>query len=349
MECPNCHFQNMPGNSACMQCGASLTLTSAAIAIHPPRASTTSKWLRSWFPALRYYHWLRYRIDELDIFRLPAWVSAACVVAQLNPGTWPRMVIPGWGHAHQGQFARGRWFLIGWLATALLCAFTFGSGISAVFAGLVLAVHGGAIVDLAWQSRDLKDQRTAIASVLVTTLAAGVMVAALYIPLQWAVSSVIDARQWLRDAPPLATDDVVLFRPQASLGSLPQPGEVVVYIREGYSIPQGYHRVLQRLTGDVGMDRIIAGSASVVRWRSGELTVNGETTEWRPINMTHMPGDFELHVPLGSVCIFPSTDAPLSRSGSLEQWLQQSLVRHEAILGRAVVRNYPFWRFWRIR
>src|SRR5262249_46125626 len=149
------------------------------------------------------------------------------------------------------------------------------------------------------------------------------------------------------DEPPLAAGDVVLFRPQERLRSLPQPGDVVVYRRAGYSIPQGDHRVLMRPVGE-GMDRLIAGPESLVRWRRGTLTCTGIPTELRPMIADRLPGDFELQVPSGYVCIFPSTDTLLS-TGSPEQWIQQAIVPQDAILGRAVVRNYPFWRFWWIQ
>jgi type IV secretory pathway protease TraF len=258
------------------------------------------------------------------------------------------MLVPGWAHWHEGQFDRGRWFLLAWLSMAVLCALTFGSAISAMCAGLMLAVHGCAMIDLAWRSRELDDQRTAMAFVVMWTALAFVVVVPLYLPLRWAVFTRIDARQWMIDEPPLAAGDVVLFRPRARLRSLPQPGDIVVYPRAGYAIQQGGHRVLMRPAGE-GMDRVIAGPESIVRWRHGKLSVNGEPTALRPLNVDRMPGEFELLVPSGHVCIFPSTDTLLSTSGSLEQWTQQSLVPQDAILGTAVMRNYPFWRFWWIR
>jgi hypothetical protein len=317
------------------------------MAIHPPRASAFAKRLRIWFPTLQYYYRLRDWLGAIDL-SLPAWLVDAFTLAHLRPGTWPRMLVPGWAHQYEGQFDRGKWYLIGWLAMATLCVFTFGSAISALCAGLMLAAHAGAMIDLAWRSRTLDDQRTLVASVVVWTAAASVVVLALYTPLRMAIFTAIDARQWMIDEPPFAVGDVVLFRPLASLRSLPRPGEVVVYTRQGYSIQREYHRILQRPAGQ-GMDRVIAGPESIVRWRHGELTVNGKPAELQAINADRMPGDFELKVPSGYVCIFPSTDTLLSTSGSLEQWTQQSLVPQDAILGRAVVRNYPFWRFWWIQ
>jgi len=259
------------------------------------------------------------------------------------------MLVPGLAHWHEGQGERGLCFACGWLAMAALCVLTFGSAISALLAGLMLAVHAGSMVDLAWRSRELDDQRTVVASVAIWTAAACLMVIALYLPVQRGVFSVIDARQWMIDSPPMAAGDVVLFRPRANLPALPSPGQVVVYSSAGYSITeQEYHRTTVR-RGGFGMDRIIAGPESVVRWRRGVLTINGKPSKLRPLYSDRMPGDFELTIPDGYVCILPSTDGLLATSGDSQLWLSQSLVRQDMILGQAIVRNYPFWRLWWIQ
>jgi len=347
VQCVNCQFENMPGSAACVRCGTSLRLATAAVAVHPPRATPLAKRLRSWFPLVFYYYRFREQLGRIDL-RLPTWLTEALVTDRLRIGTWLRMIVPGWAHAHEGQWDRGRWYLLGWLAMAGLAVLTFGSALSALLAGLVLAVHAGSMIDLAWRSREFEDERTLFAVVVVWTAVACLVVVGLYVPLRQVVFSVIDARQWMDDEPPLAAGDVVLFRPLVNLSDLPQPGDVVVYSRGGYSLQQEYHRTLVRPPADA-MDRIIAGPDTKVRWRQGKLTVNGQDSSVRPLAAERVPADFELEVPSGYVCIFPSTDSLLATSASLEQWTQLSLVPQHAILGRAVVRNYPFWRLWWIR
>lgn len=240
------------------------------------------------------------------------------------------------------------WFLLGWLALAALVAFTFGSPISAMLAGFMVAVHAGALVDLLWRSREFDDWPTATIAILGWTAAACLVALVLYVPVRWGILSVVDARQWLIDVPPLQSGDVVLFRPTSNAKTLHAPGEVVLYRTTELSIGQGSHRVLQRPVGE-GLDRIIAGGGSLVRWREGKLTIDGQPSELRPLNPERMPEEFEIKIPSGCVCIFPTTDDMLAAADSLEIWLQQSVVRQDAIVGRAVMRNYPFWRFWWIR
>ena len=52
MECPNCHFHNMPGNTRCLKCGARLDVAAATIVVEPPRASARTKRWRRWLPRL---------------------------------------------------------------------------------------------------------------------------------------------------------------------------------------------------------------------------------------------------------------------------------------------------------
>jgi len=334
----------MPGTVGCVRCGTSLVLAAQAIAVHPPRASALVKRLRAWLPLLPHYYRLRDQLQS-PLVRLPNWLTAGMEVVPLRFGTWLRMIIPGWAHWHAGQPQLGLCFFAAWLVMGLLCAITFGSSFSAMIAGFMLAAHAGSIVDLAWRSREYEDQRTAIAAVVIWTTLACVVVICLYLPVRQAVFSRIETAQWLDDEPPLEAGDVVLFRPVARLGRLPEAGDVVVYRRREYTIGQDYHRMVQRPSA-AGLDRILAGPNSVVRWRSGQLTVNGQPSSLRPLNPDQVPGTFELQVPSGYVCIFPSTDALLTGSGSLELWIQHSIVSQDAIVGRAFLRNYPLTRWW---
>src|SRR5215213_6505561 len=38
MQCSSCGFENMPGSEACARCASSLSLATAVMDVHPPRA-----------------------------------------------------------------------------------------------------------------------------------------------------------------------------------------------------------------------------------------------------------------------------------------------------------------------
>ena len=51
MECPSCHFHNMPGSRRCLKCGGRLDAAAQAIAVEPPRASARTKCCENGCPA----------------------------------------------------------------------------------------------------------------------------------------------------------------------------------------------------------------------------------------------------------------------------------------------------------
>jgi hypothetical protein len=330
----------MPGNAACMRCGASLQLSAVAISIQPPRASGLRRRLRAWFPSGRVAYPIRDGIESR--WRDLAESNSLLDAAQLRAGSWPRLLIPGWAHLHEGHRTRAALFLWPWIGFALLTALTFGSPASATFAGCMIAVHAGSVIDLLWRSWN-PDDGIDISAIVTRAVTVLLILLAIYLTARWVISQFIDSRRWvMAGGNALAEGDVVLFRPRSYDFELPRAGDVVLYRNPVYLIQTPGGPNMQRAAGE-GLDRIIAGPGSKVHWKNGVLKVDGKVSALRPLDPQRMPSHAELEVPHGCVCIFPTTD-PLLPLGN-EAWMQQCNIPQHDILGQVFVRNYPFWRF----
>jgi hypothetical protein len=145
MQCPNCGFENMPGNEGCVRCGTSLKLATMTLDVNPPRAGKLSKKMRWATPGFLRPHSLIRRVGR------QAREEAAETIGRFSPGRRPmvwRSVIPGWAHLYDGQSIRGHMFLYAWLALGGLGILLFGSTVGSMALGLAMAVHIISIFDL---------------------------------------------------------------------------------------------------------------------------------------------------------------------------------------------------------
>jgi hypothetical protein len=159
MQCPNCHFENMPGNTACVRCGGSLQLATADVSVEPPRAPRWAKRVRPWLP------WPSYRYQRGDVLR---WWRSAVPTMLTKPatlgtdmGVWLRMLIPGWAQRHSGQPMRGAYYFFIWLAFAVLAVLAYGLWLGDVALLLMLCVHAVSILDILWPEESLDRFRLA--------------------------------------------------------------------------------------------------------------------------------------------------------------------------------------------
>ncbi len=326
----------MPGTPACVRCGTSLRLQAVAIDVHPPRASPLVRQVRRWFAWRRLYYPLR----DFVIHRGGALERRAVGVfdaAPLKPGSLPRMLLPGWAQRFQGRTQRGKAFFGVWSALFTAGLMCLGSTFGSVMFGLAFAVHAGSILDLLLPATDRAPRQIVLRGVAV-----GAALLALYLPLSRVVTHFVDARQWLVDAGPFASGDVVLFNPRAYLGEAPQVGDIVLFRGSDWRVMRG-NTVYGG--GGEGTDRILAGPGSTVAWKHGELWVDGRRSNLRPLNGQALPDQADLPVPAGMYYIVPSTDPLL---GNVVAPLRPDLVLHPqgAMEGRAIVRHYPIWRWW---
>jgi hypothetical protein len=149
MQCPNCRFENMPGNVSCTRCGSSLQLASASFSVEPPRAPRWAKRIRPWIPWPSYYYQRR---DIVAWWRTASWLTKqdSPLLSSNSIWSWLRMLIPGWAHRYEGAAARGNWLFFTWLPLAILTIWTYGTSFGDVALLLLLCVHAAAILDLVW-------------------------------------------------------------------------------------------------------------------------------------------------------------------------------------------------------
>jgi len=313
-----------------------MQLRAVAIDVHPPRASPLVRRVRRWLPWRRVYYPLRDFVVEFG----GAWdrgVAQVFDAAPLKPGTLPRMAVPGWAQRFRGQTQRGNIFFGIWstlLTTGLAC---FGSAFGSFMLGLAFAVHVGSILDMLRATTGRTPRQ-----ILVGGMVVGVAILALYLPLSRMVLHFVDARQWYQDAGPFASGDVVLFNPRAYITASPRAGDIVLLRASDRDFRTGH--VVYRVTGNA-VDRVLAEPGSTVAWKNGELWVDGRRSNLRPVSGQGLPDQSDLRVPEGMYYIVRST-IPLV--GGVVGPLQQNLVLHPRgeIVGRAIVRHYPIWRWW---
>jgi hypothetical protein len=222
MQCVSCQFENMPGVSRCGRCGARLELAAVAIDVHPPRARPAVKRLRRWFPWYSVAARLRDGVEQI----------ARVTLRELNlphllPSLFVRMVVPGWPQIFMGHRARGRMLLATYLGLMAVGILFVGTVAGSIALGLAFSVHASSVIDILWAATTDWRTRVTYSAVCITVL--GVVV---YLPVAWAVTRLVVPRQMVRDAPPFAAGDAVLYNPSAYRWSEPAPGDVVEGVRE---------------------------------------------------------------------------------------------------------------------
>ena len=169
------------------------------------------------------------------------------------------------------------------------------------------------------------------------------LVGAIYVPAGRTVAGFVSSRRLIQTATPFAPGDVVVFRPNAYATALPRPGDVVLYRNQALNVRgmAGRRNARMRIEGE-WVDRVIAGPNSRVVWQNGKLTVNGKPSQIQPLNGAFLPARIELVVPGDACCILPTTNPYLM--GSFSE--ADCVVYQTQLVGQAVARNYPFWRWW---
>jgi len=328
----------MPGSIACGRCGASLRLAATTIGIHPPRAGALTKQWRRWVPLRnRYFYAVR------DLFRKPlldvsAFFLRGVDLRELSSAVIVRMIVPGWAQIYRGQARRGQLFLFPWLVLLFLSVLCLGSTASGWCFGFLISLHAMSIVDLFARFEGVERGRRLVVCFLVLAL-----VSMPYILVVTQSARVISVRQFLADAEPFSSGDVVLYRPRAYLNSGPQIGDVVIYRNRPYRT--GGVNGLYVYDGE-WVNRIVAAGGSHVVWKNSQLTVDGQPAEHLPLNASRLPAAMEVLVPADCFCILPTTipnpGAPLDKQSSEAL----SIVDRTSILGKVIVRNYPPHRWW---
>lgn len=257
------------------------------------------------------------------------------------------MIVPGWGHVHEGHKVRGQAFMGVWLSALIVGTLCYGATIGAVAVGILFAVFASSILDLILQSNNRNPRTVVIATAMSVALALAV-----YWPVGVAIPQVVASRELLQTAPPFVRGDVILYNPRAYLRAAPEPGDVVLYRNTEFTTSTSERawrdrQTVARIRGE-WVDRVVAGPNSKVRWDGEKIWVNGEPSLVQPLAPDILPANLEIDVPTGACCIFPTTNPYLAHA-TLPAWQSNCVVYHSQIVGRVLLRNYPLNRWWRAK
>jgi signal peptidase I len=343
MQCVSCHFENMPGVTSCGRCGANLMLASSNINVYPPRAGTWAKLIRRWFRVHRI--WFTLKNINFNIFN----IKIRGFIPQI-PDDWSnnrvlsKLWVPGWPQMALGNKTRGKVMLYMYLAMLFLALLFFGSFPGGVFLGLAITIHASSVFDIF--RAGIADYTTLLTRSIMCLLAVGMVY---FVLISYGINNLIVPSSITATAEPFLAGDTILYNPNAYRYNKPAISEVVIY-----SIPYevfnmgGYREhYVYRIGGD-NIDRIIAGEGQTVELAGGALLVDDRPSTWQPLNPKRFVVNLKVTVPEGYYCILPSTIPP--EVNMPESILRRMiLVPRGSVYGRAILRNYPFSRWWWIR
>jgi hypothetical protein len=137
VRCPQCQFENIPGQERCLRCSAVLQAEVVAGPVNPPRMA---RWKG---PIRGILRWLRLRrvLPEVPAIppRVPAFLKIMSADAFLG---LILSIIPGLAHYIDGRFREVRWFVLGWFLALLAGAFFYGGGLGFLLLGFAVGLHG---------------------------------------------------------------------------------------------------------------------------------------------------------------------------------------------------------------
>jgi signal peptidase I len=340
----------MPGVEACGRCGSPVTVKTLDVDVHPPRASERQKRWRRLLPFRSAY----YSARDASRRAQQGWFQGVLQIASPNAslGVLARLIVPGWAQLHLGQRALGNAFLFGWLACLFLALLCYGSMLGAIFMGLAFSVHVSSCIAILHMG-GVDSRGFWINTVLVFAFLA----LCVYLPAGWLGSRVASPIHVGEDYPPFTHGDIILYSPVVSWLRAPRPGDVVVYQQHAvnYNLPPPAHTAVHIAAGQ-RFDRILAGPGDRVFWKDNQLTVNGEPAAYQPLNPKNLQPpnpersvpELSFTLPAGCYLIFPSVGPQLPGALDARGWRELSVVPAESIVGRVIIRSYPFTRFGRI-
>lgn len=345
MQCPSCHFENMPGITSCGRCGTSLDLSTAAIDVQPPRASRTARRVRRYVPRRAIY---AARDTAAEARRMVLREAAESLVPLPDPPILARLIVPGWAHIHEDDDLRGRLFLAAYLFMLALGFVTWGSDLSAIAMGLAFSVHASSILDILIRRSTYRYPRIMLTAMLVSCLLA----VGVYLPAGWALDRVAHPFHFAEPAEPFDRYDVVLGNTWAFALRDPRPGDVVAFQPQGLSrVPTGNQLMHIRFTVEqnILIDRVLGAPGDRVVWKDGRLTINDTPTPWTPLVSSKLPPSLSFTVPDDRFLILPTVSRATPAGAPQPYWDMAGLVPRSSIEAGVYLRISPINRLWFIR
>ena len=334
-QCGNCHFENLPGQTNCGRCGSSMTLRTAVIDVHPPRAGAWAK------------RWRRFRFRQMtNVVRDGLGAVWEEFVSHPDPSVSQmavaqRLIIPGWAQIYIGRSIIGFTLLSGYLVSLLLFIAYFGTENASRFLGIMLALHGATVYDLVFDGpHEMIDRLVRFARIC------AVLAVAVYLPAYLLVAQVgtpITLRQVIG---PFAVGDVVLYRHYLPLFR-PHAGDMAVYRIPDTSVIAQANRIYF-LTGQ-RIDRVLAEPGQSVAWDGPHLSVDGVRSRWSPLNNVSVRRTWSGIVPPDRVLILPGDDAGAQVAMTDVQWQQVCLIPMTNVIGRVYWQQWPWSKMGFIR
>ncbi len=338
MQCAACHFENLPGLSACARCASPLVLDDIRVA--PPRASP-----------LR----LRTRLSRAlhtVAGRLPSPRPLVQALRRLKPepipwGAVASSIVPGLGLVRIGRRRAGAALLAAWAGLLVASAAQVGSATSSLCWWLAIGVHTGAVLALFGSNLVYTRLLTRVAFGL---LVFGGLCVGVYRPLAGLASrfAVVMPVGALDAAPGAGTNDVLLVEgPWLRRGPL-ERGDLVLC-----AVPASRPGPVVVMAGHV-VDRIVGIPGDVVVFDHGALRVNGQVPQGRerPLSDVAWPIDLEWRLGADEFLVFPSRVAqqfagiPEGQENAVRDGLLEVCrVARREIAGRVFWRLRPWLRF----
>lgn len=342
MQCPSCHFENLPGGEACARCASPLRPSPGAI--EPPRASR--------FRVVTQARRVRYQLRNLAP-DLSAWRARldALLPEQLHWRALAWSIIPGLGHLRTARPRLGWTLLLTWLVCLAASIVTVATGWNWLFFTAMVATHTVAI--LAVFAANLAFERYIWRALFGMAVFFCVQLL-LYTPVTW-----FGTRFLL----PVSFHDLAegsrVISPRDGLlvtGAWLRPdsferGDIVIYqVRSvsgnGYIIQPG-----------LGIDRVVGLPHDRVQIHQGEVLVNGAPLPAaQPLGSIPLAGGFDVRLGPHQYAVFPTLlrlrrglPDDLEREVFLKLMLHSSVVDMQEISAKVLWCVRPLTRFGPVR
>ena len=322
MQCPSCHFENMPTMTNCCQCGAPLAADSMAIDVHPPRARSLEKRFPFFF---RIGYMLLAGLLAIPT-RLGNATGCSLDYREYTLPTLLRCIIPGWNQLREPRKrALGLVLLIGWLISILLVACTIGTSIWNLCCGLLLFFHMASIIDVIFSGT-----QEWLSRVIYSGVTAMVVGLAIYFPAYTLFYHYYSIHHIRDNTVSFVAGDSVLSR-NVTGNYTPAHGDLVFFQEHQVRFSGGGNT--QYIIEGPCFDRVLALPGQSVEWKDGVLRVDGVESRVHPLG-NERPRDTKFTVPENNYCIVPSMLLNDFRIPDSQTWRQLCLVSQENITGR---------------
>ena len=183
MQCQRCSFENMPGLTVCVRCGAVLD-ASSPVDVNPPRAGRSKL-----FRPIGYWLNRRLRYHVFDMAQAaPERYDVKLARERRDLVLAMVSVVPGLGHLLKGELGRIKILWPVWAGVLLLGLVLYGSRMGGLLIGAAMAVHAWILCDAGAFRKRIEQW---YGRVLVVLGAFALLLFGVYAPMRYAVGRVV--------------------------------------------------------------------------------------------------------------------------------------------------------------